>query len=379
MGNLNNSPESSSRISRPSLAIRLKRRRLFASVLIALAVAPGCRSIDCGWYTSRFGLTRADWTAPTKTEKPSPPAHSVPQNGSSPSDKQSKTDSKHPNSIGKKLVQLVGFTKEAAASDAEVTVAEREPAMDSGLLPNTMFTQQSTVDSEHSSPNPPMTRIALQPSVQGVVPETNAEVLKAGDASSNLRSFDLPSDFPGGNFPPIRLPKMDAGATAQQRQSIVDELFSELPKPTGIVLNSETNGREITLSELQDIALANNPSLQQAIARVENARGQMIQAGCIPTQRSGIKGTRYRQAIPPAITACSLHSHLLQRESLVLLKRQPDKRCALLNTIFGRNALQSHRRSGRDTLQCWWHKSGSGYIRAFSLWPNRFTMLKRCW
>jgi len=52
----------------------------------------------------------------------------------------------------------------------------------------------------------------------------------------------------------------------------------------------DNDDRIMTLTEFQDIALENNPTLRQAVARVESARGAMIQAGLYPNPTFGYEG-----------------------------------------------------------------------------------------
>jgi cobalt-zinc-cadmium efflux system outer membrane protein len=56
------------------------------------------------------------------------------------------------------------------------------------------------------------------------------------------------------------------------------------PIPSG---ESVPNQSEITLEELQGIALANNPTLAQSAARVDAARGRFVQAGLYPNPSVG--------------------------------------------------------------------------------------------
>jgi len=132
-----------------------------------------------------------------------------------------------------------------------------------------------------------------------VAPSTNSLLLvsegskpseSTASPTGKSKFFELPSDFPGGDAEPLRLPKMDSGASAIERRSMIEALFDELPKPSEESIPYEDEGREITLSQLQDIALANNPTLQQAVARVEAARGKMIQVGLYPNPTFGYEG-----------------------------------------------------------------------------------------
>jgi cobalt-zinc-cadmium efflux system outer membrane protein len=83
---------------------------------------------------------------------------------------------------------------------------------------------------------------------------------------------------------------MDSNASASERMSVVDELFGDLPIAKLTAIPFDVEGRAMTLTELQDIALSNNPVLRQAVARVEAARGAMVQAGLYPNPTFGYQG-----------------------------------------------------------------------------------------
>ncbi|MEX2140186.1 MAG: TolC family protein [Pirellulales bacterium] len=63
--------------------------------------------------------------------------------------------------------------------------------------------------------------------------------------------------------------------------------LDEPPAPEPIPLGDTAQPAGITLEELQAIALANNPTLAQAAARVDAARGRWLQAGLYPNPSVG--------------------------------------------------------------------------------------------
>jgi cobalt-zinc-cadmium efflux system outer membrane protein len=100
----------------------------------------------------------------------------------------------------------------------------------------------------------------------------------------------IPPDLPGGNVPPISLPPIRAGNEAARAKAIgtlypaPSSLGEDPPDAPG------PDGHPLTLSDLQDLALKNNPTIRQAAARVEEARGAAIQAGLPPNPTVGYEG-----------------------------------------------------------------------------------------
>jgi cobalt-zinc-cadmium efflux system outer membrane protein len=86
------------------------------------------------------------------------------------------------------------------------------------------------------------------------------------------RPLNIPSDLPGADAPPIgALPKIGAGGFP-----VLPPLQDE-PKPA-----PSATGKPLTLAELEQIALQNNPTIRQAAADVDIQRGQAVQAGLLP-------------------------------------------------------------------------------------------------
>jgi cobalt-zinc-cadmium efflux system outer membrane protein len=96
----------------------------------------------------------------------------------------------------------------------------------------------------------------------------------------------LPDQLPGAKAPPIDLPPLDAPPA--EKQKALERLYPPLPE-----LGSEPPvqpgpaGRPLTLSDLQNLAMNNNPLIRQAAADVKAAQGAMIQAGTYPNPNLG--------------------------------------------------------------------------------------------
>ncbi len=258
--------------------------RFHAFILCLFAVnLVGCKSVDCGWKSYRFAKTRVDITQPDVPEKRTPEgtasetepipdaessqalSHVTPQNENQP----------------KVTMNLVSY-----ASNVETNRTDGETQNNLQCIPVSHSTANHTPASRSPSDQPTVAY------ADPTDPASTESSLVATDQSNsdNAKFFDLPGDFPGGDAAPLKLPRMDSGATATERLSIVNSLFADLPGAKVEAVPFDAEGRIMTLTELQDIALQNNPTLRQAVARVEAARGAMIQAGLYPNPTFGYEG-----------------------------------------------------------------------------------------
>jgi cobalt-zinc-cadmium efflux system outer membrane protein len=134
------------------------------------------------------------------------------------------------------------------------------------------------------------------PSPQPLSPtggEGSASSAACGFASSVLQEerkepthLKIPTELlPGGPVPPLRLPSV---REKEKRDKAIDELYPELP-PLGPDLQLEPGpeGKPLTLSALQRLALSNSPVIRQAAAEVQARRGEAIQAGLPPNPTIG--------------------------------------------------------------------------------------------
>jgi cobalt-zinc-cadmium efflux system outer membrane protein len=98
--------------------------------------------------------------------------------------------------------------------------------------------------------------------------------------------LQLPSELPGANAPPIELPPLNAPQA--EKQKALDRLFPALPRlGPEPPLQPGPGRRPLTLSDLQNLAMNNNPLIRQVAADVKAAQGAMIQAGAYPNPNVG--------------------------------------------------------------------------------------------
>jgi cobalt-zinc-cadmium efflux system outer membrane protein len=108
-----------------------------------------------------------------------------------------------------------------------------------------------------------------------------------GERPSLRSRLEIPEDLlPGGRVPLIELPKGE-----EARRQAIERLLPPLP-PIGEDLPALVipGGAPLCLADLQRLAVANSPLVKQAAARVEEMRGQAIQAGLPPNPNVGYEG-----------------------------------------------------------------------------------------
>jgi cobalt-zinc-cadmium efflux system outer membrane protein len=119
----------------------------------------------------------------------------------------------------------------------------------------------------------------------------------------------VPPNLPGAEVPPLQMPSRDADRPAFEKA--LAEMFPAAPAlPADLV---PTEGPVLNLTELQQQMLAVHPSLRQAAADVEAARGAALQAGLPPNpvfgfeadtvgsgRTAGQQGAKYEQLIKTA-------------------------------------------------------------------------------
>jgi cobalt-zinc-cadmium efflux system outer membrane protein len=93
----------------------------------------------------------------------------------------------------------------------------------------------------------------------------------------------VPEAVPGAEAPPIQLPKDPV-----QRHAAIQRLYPPLPALSeGPTPGPGPDGKPYSLAILQHIAASNSPTLRQAAANVEQARGNFQQAGAYPNPTVG--------------------------------------------------------------------------------------------
>lgn len=118
-------------------------------------------------------------------------------------------------------------------------------------------------------------------------PIKDIETPKAVSPRDRLR---LPGQLPGADTPDIQLPPRGLDNRPEREQSIQKNFPEPPPIGSETPLAPGPEGRPLTLSDLQQMALNTNPVVRQAVARVEAARGAAIQAGLGPNPTVGYEG-----------------------------------------------------------------------------------------
>ncbi|MSR60144.1 MAG: TolC family protein [Planctomycetaceae bacterium] len=128
------------------------------------------------------------------------------------------------------------------------------------------------------------------------IAETSRPVVFERDGEATVRSslkqpgpklslserLKIPDELPGADAPPLSLLPSDVGH-AEQRQTAIDALFPRLPLLTSDLPPLAVSDRpEWTLTDLEQVALNNNPKIAQAAADIEAATGSAAQAGVYP-------------------------------------------------------------------------------------------------
>lgn len=133
--------------------------------------------------------------------------------------------------------------------------------------------------------------VSDQSSVDGNAGDSSGPGSRNGNADSAEppRRFNIPSELPGANASPLALPPLDDSQTPEQKRSIAESLFPEveaLDDPEDLAAAADP----LTLTSLQQMAVANSPVIRQAAADVEAARGAAVQAGLYPNPTVGYEG-----------------------------------------------------------------------------------------
>ncbi len=100
----------------------------------------------------------------------------------------------------------------------------------------------------------------------------------AAKANPQVRPLNIPPELPGADAPPITA--TEGGKDRFPALPPLAEPPPPAPSPTG---------RPLTLAELEQMALRTNPTVRQAAADVEAARGKAKQAGLYPNPEAGFQ------------------------------------------------------------------------------------------
>ncbi len=133
-----------------------------------------------------------------------------------------------------------------------------------------------------------------QKSNGGKIVRVSAMKTLQGDAERRVERplFDIPSEIPGSDALPLNMPSSDPKESDEMRSSKIEKLYRPLSTVgPGEPINTQT---EWTIAALQAYAFDHSPSIQQAEAQMEAARGTMIQAGLHPNPLVGYEADTVR-------------------------------------------------------------------------------------
>lgn len=124
-----------------------------------------------------------------------------------------------------------------------------------------------------------------------VVPAGHVAEAKADDPKAGMiERLVIPRDLPGADTQKLDLPPGGKG-NEEKRKAALKQLYPGLADVgTEVAPGPGPDGKPLTLAALQALALSNSPVLRQAVARVEAARGAMVQAGLPPNPTIGVVG-----------------------------------------------------------------------------------------
>lgn len=104
--------------------------------------------------------------------------------------------------------------------------------------------------------------------------------------------LELPRELPGSDAAALELPRKDP-----ERKQAIDRHFPALPPVEPLPVGAPgAEGKPLTLADLQCLARLHSPTVRQAAAAVEAARGVAIQVGLCPNPRIGYEADTMAQA-----------------------------------------------------------------------------------
>src|SRR5262249_20035912 len=144
-----------------------------------------------------------------------------------------------------------------------------DPVRSEGLLPPP---PPSLREAKPSEP-PPYTTIAIgRPAVR------LASLEQPDQPKTPAKRLLIPEELPGADAPPIKLPPDKA-----ERSRYLKELYPPIPAPPKVPPPAPgPEGHPLTLSDLQRLAEAYNPTIKNAFATVQAARGAAFDVGQYP-------------------------------------------------------------------------------------------------
>jgi outer membrane protein, heavy metal efflux system len=159
---------------------------------------------------------------------------------------------------------------------------------------------------------PPVAADAPRPNAPGDIRLVSGQSVQSGESqpaenlpppaelSPLIERLKIPGELPGASAPSIRVPSLDV-ITAGERNEVIDELFPSRPPLPRLMSPAAP---PMNLSAIEQLALANNPELVQAMATITSTTGDAMQAGTAPNPTIGYEsdtvgsfGTRNYQGV----------------------------------------------------------------------------------
>lgn len=123
----------------------------------------------------------------------------------------------------------------------------------------------------------------------------------------------------GFSVPDLVLPPFDA--PEKERLKKIKEQFPELPKPPLLPeAPPGPQGVPMTLAELQQIALRNNPLIRQAHQDIQAARGQALQVGLYPNPSIGYEASTAGQGSQTGVRTPGQQGGFVQQDIITMGK-----------------------------------------------------------
>ena len=181
------------------------------------------------------------------------------------------------------MVRHAGILLSLLSGSLIVGCATTKPHVDP-FLQQSVDTSQAEAPSATAAAAPADTGVHMAAFTQSAPPAPALEAVPhppAEPAAASHQPLQIPSDLPGSEAPPIRLPAFDPRQPQPDRLAEIERLFRALPELPAAMQPVE-GAAPLSLAELQDMALRQSPVVHQAMADVQAARGAAIQAGALP-------------------------------------------------------------------------------------------------
>ena len=158
---------------------------------------------------------------------------------------------------------------------------------DPGYDPNYPVPQSSARTASYQAPEPaPSPPVAPEPMVR-------SQGVPAPALRPVPRPLELPPDLPGSSAPDIHLPPLAPGVSQAQREAAINRLYEKLPIAETGFLPLPAEEHPLTLGELEQTAVQQNPLMREAAADIQTTRGNAIQAGAYPNPTLGYEGDNF--------------------------------------------------------------------------------------